>query len=441
MRLAGDGPSATRTRIPVTPNLLVIAICAIALAALLSLALAPRAEAYIYWTNSGGEPGTSEETNPTIGRANLDGTGVKQDFIVLPLRGGGGGIAVDAEHIYWTTPDGSPQAGSIGRANLDGTAPNHSFIADVNVWGGVAVDDGHVYWVSKFGDDFGFKPNSGAIGRANLNGTGVDENFITGLNFPAGGLAVDSSHLYWPKYAGDPYALYASPTRIGRSNLDGSGVEENFMTIGGGDLAVTDSHVWWARQDRFGGGIERANLDGTGAETVIGGENFFPSGLAVDDTYIYWTDGLPGPGSVLGGIGRARLYGSGFDDCFISGASGRDLAVDALGPQPTERGEPQCPANEFSFVRLKKNKRRGTAKLTVNLPFAGDLQLAKNRKVKGKGIDYAMGEVKLSIKPRRKTKQKLNEKGKAKVKAEVIYTPDVGDPNARTKPVKLIKRR
>jgi hypothetical protein len=49
--------------------------------------------------------------------------------------------------------------------------------------------------------------------------------------------------------------------------------------------------------------------------------------------------------------------------------------------------------------------------------------------------------VKLSIRPRRKVKQKLNEKGKARVKAEVTYTPHVNNPNTRTKSVKLIKRR
>ena len=45
------------------------------LAALLlaSPALAPRAEAFVFWTNSG----------DTIGRANLDGTGVDPSFITL----------------------------------------------------------------------------------------------------------------------------------------------------------------------------------------------------------------------------------------------------------------------------------------------------------------------------------------------------------------------
>jgi hypothetical protein len=48
------------------------------------------------------------------------------------------------------------------------------------------------------------------------------------------------------------------------------------------------------------------------------------------------------------------------------------------------------------------------------------------------------------VRPRGKAKQKLNRKGKAKVKAEVTYTPTGGNPtivgNTDTKPVKLVKR-
>src|SRR5262245_31206419 len=83
------------------------------LAALLavSLALAARADAFVYWTN----PGTNLESG-TIGRANLDGTGVDESFIPIPGRHpiGVGGVAVNDTHIYWATRD--PDL--IGRANL-----------------------------------------------------------------------------------------------------------------------------------------------------------------------------------------------------------------------------------------------------------------------------------------------------------------------------------
>jgi lysophospholipase L1-like esterase len=100
------------------------------------------------------------------------------------------------------------------------------------------------------------------------------------------------------------------------------------------------------------------------------------------------------------------------------------------------------PSNEFSFGKVKKNKRKGTAKLTVKVAGPGELQLAKNTKVKGKDKEAdAAGKEKLPIKPRRKAKKRLAAKGKAKVKAEVTYTPDGGEPNTQSKRLKLVKRR
>ena len=85
------------------------------LAALLasSLALASRADAYIYWTGSNG-----------IGRANLDGTGANPSFI--PEASSPYGVAVDSAHVYWANFETGTS--TIGRANLDGTGANPSFI-------------------------------------------------------------------------------------------------------------------------------------------------------------------------------------------------------------------------------------------------------------------------------------------------------------------------
>jgi hypothetical protein len=58
----------------------------------------------------------------TIGRANLDGTGVNQNFITAD--GNVTGIATDGSDIYW----GNEGTNAIGRANLDGTGVNHAFI-------------------------------------------------------------------------------------------------------------------------------------------------------------------------------------------------------------------------------------------------------------------------------------------------------------------------
>jgi len=114
-----------------------------------------------------------------------------------------------------------------------------------------------------------------------------------------------------------------------------------------------------------------------------------------------------------------------------------------LPPCPAGGGGPGGggPSNEFSFGKVKKNKRKGTAKLTVDVPGAGELELAKTKKVKAdEELAEAEGKVKLSIKPKGKAKRKLNRKGKAKVTAEVTYTPDGGEPNTEDKKIKLRKR-
>jgi streptogramin lyase len=108
-------------------------------------------------------------------------------------------------------------------------------------------------------------------------------------------------------------------------------------------------------------------------------------------------------------------------------------------PPPPPNG---CTDNEFSFGKVKRNKKKGTAKLTVNVPCAGDLELAKTKKVKADDeVAEDEGDEKLKIKPKGKARKRLNKKGKAKVKAKVTYTPERGEPNTKTKKVKLKRRR
>jgi hypothetical protein len=125
------------------------------------------------------------------------------------------------------------------------------------------------------------------------------------------------------------------------------------------------------------------------------------------------------------------------------GGDGTDIGafeVQTLPPLPPQPPPPPEPSNEFEFGKVKKNKRKGTAKLTVNVPGAGDLDLAKTKKVKGaEKRAPSEGSVKLKVKPKGKARQKLADKGKAKVKAEVTYTPDGGDANTKHKRIRLAR--
>ncbi len=99
-------------------------------------------------------------------------------------------------------------------------------------------------------------------------------------------------------------------------------------------------------------------------------------------------------------------------------------------------------ASDFSFGKVKKNKRKGTAKLTVNVPGPGGLALAKTKVIKAdQDLAEAEGMERLSIRPRARAKKKLNSKGKAKVTAEVTYTAaDGGTPQTEDKKIRLVKR-
>ena len=232
---------------------------------------------HIYWANV---------FAGTIGRANLDGTGVDQSFIIgaiAPIA-----VAVDSGHVYWadqgtcatTCPPPQQGEGTIGRANLDGTGVNPSFITGASNPVGVAVDANHVYWSNE-------DPTSGTIGRANLDGTEVNQSFITGRLKPSRarinpfGVVVNANHLYWGNGCAPCHSSRPSST-IGRANLDGTGVNVRFITgvTYPFALAVDSGYVYWADFDM--GTIGRANLDGTGVnQSFITGADH-PEGVAVD---------------------------------------------------------------------------------------------------------------------------------------------------------------
>jgi hypothetical protein len=104
-----------------------------------------------------------------------------------------------------------------------------------------------------------------------------------------------------------------------------------------------------------------------------------------------------------------------------------------------------APSNSFTFGGLQRNKRKGTATLTVDVPNPGELIGS------GNGISAAAaavisktvtapGAVTLTIKARGKKKRKLNETGKVKVTLNVSYTPTGGDPSTQSRKLKLKKK-
>jgi virginiamycin B lyase len=287
----------------------------LSLALILTLTLAARADAFIYWANLAPVPGT-------IGRANVDGTGADQSFITTGVKAPAG-VASDGTYVYWANSG----TNSIGRAFANGAEPNPKFITGALVPEGVAVDANHIYWAN--GD--------GTIGRANLDGTNVQQHFInTGagdLNLE--GVASDGAHLYWANQGANTIGLY---------NINSGGKFPNLITGAKAPVGVavdndppTDQHVYWVNSatDTIG----RANLDGSGVKQsfVDVGVDTNPRWVAVDDPDVYWTGAHS--------IGTVTVFRTMIDSIFIPGVHDpAGVAVDptlGLGGAPPP-SSPQC---------------------------------------------------------------------------------------------------
>ncbi|MGD0863167.1 MAG: hypothetical protein ABSA21_10470 [Candidatus Limnocylindrales bacterium] len=211
---------------------------------------------HLYWAN---------HHAGTIGRANLDGTGVNQSFIT----GANAicGLAIVGDYIYWGNIDGG-----IGRANLDGTEVNQRLI-DTTAACILASDGKYLYWGNP-------SPSSNSIERANLDGTGVKGDFIS-MSPVADGIAVSGSYIYWG---------CLSCGAIGRANLDGTGVNDSFISggapvfTGPEGIAFSGGFIYWANcvfEASHGGSIGRAKLDGTGVNQTFITGGTTPTGLAI----------------------------------------------------------------------------------------------------------------------------------------------------------------
>ena len=381
-----------------------------------SLAFAPRAEAYIYWTNI---------DTQTMGRAKLNGTGVELGFLDVTR----GPMTVDARHIYWVT---GKNGDKVARARIDGTGIDRSYVTGIasevcgRVCAGyvldVAVGAGHIYGAGVLG-----------IGRAKLDGTGVDPDFIPGAAGGGSSLAVGADHIYWTEGAG-----YAGT--IGRANLDGTGVNEQFISgLGAGvnrvvDIAADAGHLYWSYYScparPCTGAIGRANLDGSGVDQnfinlALGIEPPLPMpsqgavarGLAVDDNHIYWNNWFEGT------IGRANLDGTGVDSQFLSVDYPVYVAVNALRPVGKVTAD-RTQRQKSNKIRVKvrvKAKQRLTARAT------GKVEINPTYSLSPATMKVAKGRAKLlKLKPKNKAQAKKiaaalkrGEKATAKVKVKL----------------------
>jgi virginiamycin B lyase len=250
---------------------------------------------------------TSGTGSPSIGRANTDGSDANNTFAFT--QDIAEGVAVDSVYIYWT----NSQLGTIGRAFLNGSNVNQGWLPVGGLPEGLALDGRHIYWTN--GGDAG----QSTIGRADIDGTNIDDSFITGATFDTGGLdpngvALDKprTHIYWGN---------GTSGTIGSANLDNNGdvseIDQSFVSGAGVVLgvAVDPDNVFWA--DGLTDTVGAANLGSRFPNTSFISATDGIDGVAVDNTFVYWTNSsLVRPQS--SSIGRAELSGQNANQQFIA---------------------------------------------------------------------------------------------------------------------------
>ncbi len=98
------------------------------------------------------------------------------------------------------------------------------------------------------------------------------------------------------------------------------------------------------------------------------------------------------------------------------------------------------PTNTFAFGKVARDKSKGTATVSVNVPNAGALVVGGKGVKRARKSVTAPGVVKLKIGAKGGKLRTLNESGKVKVAAKVTFTPTGGDPRVRSKRLSLNKR-
>jgi uncharacterized delta-60 repeat protein len=233
------------------------------------------------------------------------------------------------------------------------------------------------------------------------------------------------------------------------------------------------------------------SLDSSFGPTVFDfgkGQETFPAGLEVaadGSIYLAADAELPYPSCECGGTFAhtllARLLPDGAPDPsfgpggyrLLAGPQGgdtvRSLALDAEGsillsgssfPFPAEgkideqplatrvlAAEPKpSPSNAFKIGKLKLNKRKGTATLTVVVPGSGVVTLAGTKKLKPSTRSAGgAGNVTLAVKPTGKAGKKLahlaksGKVGRLKLKLTVSFTPTGGAAASLSKKLTLVR--
>jgi hypothetical protein len=381
----------------------------------------------IYWPNFFGN---------TIRVANLDGTGAAATLFAGEPGPNGPAIDPAANRIYWTNQG----TNSIRVGNLDGSGTASTLFAEGGGAGpfGVAIDPaaGRIYWTNNL---------ENTIRVGNLDGSGAAATLFAGENGPFG-VSIDpaASRIYWAN-AG------SSTIRVG--NLDGSGAPQ---TLFAGEstphrpVPLRSPAAAGAPAISGGGALGQplSCTQGSWAPDLLGAFLYrAPRSFA----FQWLRDGAEIPGATASSHTPTE---AGSYVCRVTATNQAGSAIQTSAPIQTRAGMQVLASNDFRFGKLKRNKKKGIAFLTVIAPGPGQLGYRGQGEstAAGSGVATvsrrlsAAGSFKLKIKAGRfgkrskRVRRRLKRTGRAKVKIHVTFVPHAGTAATKSRKLKLIRR-
>lgn len=283
-----------------------------ALAAALSVSLAAQAADTLFWTETGPSPERFQPGPSYIKSAVLPG-GVPSAIVSGSgnVRGPNG-VEFLGGRVWW--PD--QQMGVIQSAKPDGTDVQSFGDFTLNPYD-VDLSGTTLYWADQ---------NGGRIFTIDTAGPAPWESTLAlgGLSSPVA-IDVVGSQIYWSELG--------SARRIRRANLDGSGATTLLTSIQAYDFEVTDQYIYYANNNpsTFAGEVVRTNLDGSGRVTLATGYGLV-NGIDVTDEAIYLSQ-FQFDAQIL----RMDLDGSNVTQVYLAPADGsvlRGVAVLTAVPEP-----------------------------------------------------------------------------------------------------------
>ena len=220
----------------------------------------------IYWSD--GEWGE-------IRRGNPDGSGIETSGVESVL-----GLVIDIEggKLYWRWS--GIENDSLARANLDGTNIEHLGKTPVQSFS-LDLEAGKIYWST--GD------REHLFQRSNLDGSGVEKFKTSAVQALLGTNHLIAFHPINRKiYAvsnGKMFVINADDLDIKFADIE---TELTFPHARSLILDIEDSKIYWV-----GGGVYRANLDGTNVEQLVSGGDAIAT-VDFNTRKIYWVDNQQG---------------------------------------------------------------------------------------------------------------------------------------------------